>query len=85
MQRLFSHAQKRHLYLSAEGRCQRCGEVLGVDWEAHHKIRFTDDGVTEVTNGEALCKRCHRNEGVDHEREASRLAKNSLKKIRRTR
>lgn len=59
MERIFSNAQKRHLYLSAEGRCERCGSALGQDWEAHHKIRYADGGVTELTNGIALCQRCH--------------------------
>ena len=58
IQRLFNRRQKRHLYIHADGRCERCGEVLQ-QWDAHHTIRHADGGVTEVTNGKALCERCH--------------------------
>ena len=57
--RYFSRQQRRHLYVSVDGRCERCGLLLGVRWHAHHIIRFADDGVTEITNGMALCQRCH--------------------------
>ena len=59
MNRLFTGDQKRHLYLSAEGRCERCSAPLGERWHAHHKIRHIDAGVTEIPNGQALCERCH--------------------------
>src|SRR4051812_33316437 len=59
MRRAFSRNQKRHLYLRSDGRCERCGEPLGAAWHAHHKTRYADDGVTEIYNGAALCKRCH--------------------------
>lgn len=59
MDRIFSSKQKRHLYLSAQGKCQRCGEPLGARWDAHHRRRYADGGVTEITNAVALCERCH--------------------------
>ena len=47
------------MYLSAGGRCARCGEPLGEYWDGHHINPFANGGVTEITNGTALCERCH--------------------------
>ena len=47
MRRLFDAAQKKHLYVMAGGRCGKCGGPLGVDWEAHHEVRFADGGATD--------------------------------------
>lgn len=60
MNRLFNRAQKKYLYLQSGGRCERCGDTLGEEWDAHHILRHVDGGVTEVTNAVALCKACHR-------------------------
>lgn len=60
MRRLFSNSQKKHLYIAAGGRCERCGEALSDDWEAHHRTRYADGGTTEITNGMALCRACHK-------------------------
>lgn len=49
------------MYVMAGGKCAECGGPLGDDWEAHHVVRYADGGVTEVTNGAALCVQCHRN------------------------
>jgi 5-methylcytosine-specific restriction endonuclease McrA len=59
MQRAFNRSQKRHLYLTSNGKCHCCGGPLGADWEADHTIRYAHGGVTEITNGTALCERCH--------------------------
>ena len=59
MKRYFDRRSKRHLYLVNEGRCNKCGGILGKIWDAHHKRRYADGGITELTNGEALCERCH--------------------------
>ena len=60
MNRIFTPEQKRHLYLLSDGKCQRCGSVLGWSWEAHHIIRWADGGPTELNNGIALCGPCHK-------------------------
>ena len=60
MNRLFTSSQKRHLYIAADGRCEICEEPLSEGWEAHHKTRYADGGVTELTNGMALCRACHK-------------------------
>ena len=59
MNRCFSEAQKRHLYIAQLGLCARCGGDLSTDWEAHHINPYANGGVTELTNGVALCKPCH--------------------------
>jgi len=57
--RLFSDVQRRRIFLAADGRCQKCGELLGEVWDAHHIVPHSLGGVTEVWNGMALCKPCH--------------------------
>jgi superfamily II DNA or RNA helicase len=59
MRRLFNDGQKKHLYLSAQGRCSRCDEILGERWDAHHNKRYADGGITDITNASPLCQRCH--------------------------
>lgn len=60
MKRLFSGPQKKHLYLVSGGRCEMCGSVLGLKWDAHHVRRHADGGATEIYNAQALCLPCHR-------------------------
>lgn len=60
MKRLFDKSQKRHLYIAADGKCEQCSAPLEDEWDAHHVVRYADDGITEVTNALALCKACHR-------------------------
>lgn len=57
--RLFSKSQKALLFSRAEGRCEKCGEPLGDNWEADHITRFSDGGYTLLSNAQALCKPCH--------------------------
>lgn len=59
MDRIFTNRQKKHLYIAADGRCEKCGVALSESWEAHHIKRYADGGVTEIQNGMALCKACH--------------------------
>jgi superfamily II DNA or RNA helicase len=56
----FTHRQRRHLYIVAEGKCESCGRLLDEHWEAHHRTRYADGGATEIVNAQALCRRCHR-------------------------
>lgn len=72
VERFFNQQQKRHLYVSAGGRCKRCDGPLGDRWAAHHEIRFADGGVTELTNGVPLCERCHVKE--HHNDQTKRMA-----------
>lgn len=59
--RLFTKRQKAQIMRRQGGRCAECGEYLPESWDAHHKIRHADGGVTELYNAEALCPQCHIN------------------------
>ncbi|TJZ95648.1 DEAD/DEAH box helicase family protein [Actinacidiphila oryziradicis] len=63
--RLFSSSQRQELYELAEGRCQRCFELLGQGWHADHRVSWADGGPTEVENGQALCSACNILKGRD--------------------
>ena len=56
---LRSPSLRAALYLSADGRCQRCGAALENDWHAHHPRDWTLTGRTNVHEMEALCPRCN--------------------------
>lgn len=77
--RFFYARQRRHLYVSADGKCQQCGALLGVDWHAHHEKWFADGGVTAITNGLALCTRCHKQRHQDDK--ATKVADYSPAKV----
>jgi 5-methylcytosine-specific restriction endonuclease McrA len=51
------------LYLAAQGRCQRCGEVLGDDWQADHIDPWCETKRTNLFEMQALCARCNREKG----------------------
>lgn len=61
--RKFSDAQRTVLYNRQKGICPRCGKhFLKADMHAHHKVAWHAGGLTELENGEMLCKNCHINE-----------------------
>ena len=51
--------ERRDLYDRADGRCQRCGELLGVDWHAAHLVAWSHGGATSLDNVEAWCPKCN--------------------------
>jgi len=58
--RLFTPRQRAEIFLAAHGRCAKCGNKLGPDWQADHVLPWTLGGRTEISNGEALCRSpCH--------------------------
>ena len=58
--RAFSDVQRTTLYNRQKGLCAHCGQhFLKKDMEAHHKIPWYNGGLTELNNGEMLCKECH--------------------------
>ena len=62
--RNFTMDDRTALLILADGRCQICGDVLGDDWEPDHIVPFSKGGLTDVTNGQALCKSCNRKKGA---------------------
>lgn len=57
--RFFTPAQRRKLFIRADGKCEECGCPLGDGWEAHHIKRWADGGETHLFNAAALCWGCH--------------------------
>src|SRR4051794_5190949 len=61
--RRFGVSQRISLWLDAQGKCARCGRVLGPGWHADHRIPWCDGGLTQVANGQALCPSCNWKKG----------------------
>lgn len=59
-QRLFSYRQRNYIYNKCDGRCAACGIELGDDWEADHIVPHSSGGLTQISNGQALCIACHK-------------------------
>ena len=62
--RTFNTEERTVLLILADGRCQICGDMLGDDWEPDHIVPFSKGGLTDVTNGQALCRSCNRKKGA---------------------
>ena len=61
--RYFNLEERTALLILAQGRCQKCNALLGQDWEADHIVPFANGGLTDITNGQALCRSCNRKKG----------------------
>ena len=66
IRRSFNSEEREAIYIVSGGRCQnpKCGVVLDDGWEPDHIIPFSKGGVTDVTNGQALCVSCNRKKGA---------------------
>lgn len=51
--------ERRLLFERADGRCQKCGADLAVDWHGAHLLAWTHGGATELENMEAWCPSCN--------------------------
>lgn len=59
--RFFTDAQRKEIYLRAEGVCESCGCRLNPgDWHADHIRPHSKGGLTELQNSQALCPSCNR-------------------------
>lgn len=61
---LRSKRQRALLWYAADGKCQRCGESLGDDWEADHIVPWVRTKRTNVHEMQALCATCNRKKGT---------------------
>jgi 5-methylcytosine-specific restriction endonuclease McrA len=57
--RFFSSRQRVTLFLVAQGICRLCKEPLPAGWHADHLVAFSKGGLTETSNGQALCAKCN--------------------------
>ena len=66
IRRSFNSEEREAIYIVAGGRCQnpKCGVVLDDGWEPDHIIPFSKGGLTDATNGQALCVSCNRKKGA---------------------
>lgn len=56
----FTPAQRKAVYETARGSCQKCGEWLGDVWHIDHRIPLAQGGAHAPSNWDALCVSCHR-------------------------
>ena len=56
MKRLFSKRQKKILALLSGNKCELCGINLKKNFEGDHKIPFSRNGKTILSNGQAIVK-----------------------------
>ncbi|PWW65615.1 DEAD/DEAH box helicase family protein [Actinokineospora spheciospongiae] len=61
--RTFSGAERIALYLTADGRCEACGDDLETGFHGDHVIPYSKGGITDVVNGQALCPPCNLKKG----------------------
>ena len=58
--RSFTHTQKTHLWYSQDGKCKMCGIDLDLRTvKFDHIKRWSQLGMTYISNGQALCSTCH--------------------------
>jgi superfamily II DNA or RNA helicase len=64
LRRRFSSKERSTLFMFAEGKCARCGDPLQRGWHADHIEPWSQNGMTDVVNGQALCPRCNAKKGA---------------------
>lgn len=62
--RRFSGRERTALYLTSDGKCERCGIELEKGWHADHMQPWSHGGLTDVINGQALCPTCNLSKGA---------------------
>ncbi|OWY65857.1 hypothetical protein B7486_39810 [cyanobacterium TDX16] len=65
MRRQFTPAQKLLILRRANYRCEICSTPLDREnFEADHKIAYSQGGATQVWNALALCRTCNRHKSA---------------------
>ena len=63
--RFFTSSQRNQIFLNSGGKCQSCGTEISLEnFHADHIIPFSEGGITEVSNGQALCQKCNLAKGA---------------------
>lgn len=63
MRRRFNKRERNAMYLAASGNCEECSRELELGWHGDHVQAYAKDGVTDVSNGQALCPDCNLKKG----------------------
>lgn len=63
MTRIFNTKQRMALANAAEWKCVMCNTPLDTSFHADHIIPFSKGGITDVSNGQALCPTCNMQKG----------------------
>lgn len=61
--RRFSRLEKAALWVAEGGACAGCGVALAGSWHGDHVEPYARGGVTDVVNGQALCRSCNLKKG----------------------
>lgn len=80
--RSFNRVERDALFQAFGGRCARCTEPLGDDWEPDHYQPHSAGGSTDVLNGQPLCRRCNRKKGSRWTPQLREWQRNALDSIR---
>ena len=64
MSRFFRRSERAVLYIAAGGKCSQCREPLTDGWHADHIRPFSKGGMTDLSNGQALCPPCNLSKGT---------------------
>lgn len=61
--RFFSEAERRAMFVAANGICAGCGEPLPSNFHGDHKVPYSKGGETTLDNSQALCPKCNLKKG----------------------
>lgn len=64
MRRRFNDRERFALFLASDGKCSLCGTPLSAGFHADHIVPYSKEGLTDVTNGQALCAACNLKKGA---------------------
>ena len=68
--RHFNTNEREALFILSGGHCVICRNPLTDDWEPDHIVPWSAGGLTDVTNGQAVCRACNRKKGGKHNAES---------------
>lgn len=61
--RRLSRRETADLFARADGRCEKCGTPLGIDWHQAHMVAYANGGATSVDQMQAWCRDCNLRQG----------------------
>lgn len=79
--RSFTQTQKHEILKKQNYKCAKCGDKLDlISTHFHHKKPWAEGGRTVVSNGLALCTKCH--SGATHKERLKKVDKKRTKRNR---